>query len=65
MIAIKRDFNILKSRNIPDTLLKPIVEIYTQHKILIECNSKLSNLAEINNGILLFPSLAYSNIYLD
>jgi hypothetical protein len=60
LIAIKTNFNILKSRNIPGTLLQAIVEIYTQHEMLIECNSKLSKLAEINYGILHFPSLAYS-----
>ena len=42
-------FNILKSRHIPDTLLKPIVDIYTQNKILIKFNNKLSKLVEINN----------------
>jgi hypothetical protein len=32
---IKREilFNILKTRNIPDTLLKTTVDIYTQNKI--------------------------------
>jgi len=29
-------FNILKSRYIPDTLLKAIVDIYTQNEILIK-----------------------------
>ena len=33
--------NILKSRQIPDTLLKAIVNIYTQNKILITFNNKL------------------------
>ena len=41
----------LISRNIPDTLLKVIVDKYTQDKILIKRNSKLSKLAEINNGV--------------
>ena len=34
-------FNILKSRHIPDTLLKATVDIYTQNKILIKFNNKL------------------------
>jgi len=39
---IKRQisFNVLKTRHIPDTLLKAIVDIYTQNKILIKCNKK-------------------------
>jgi len=54
-------FQYFKIINIPDTLfLKAVVEIYTQHETLIESKSKLSKLAEINNGILRFPSLAYS-----
>jgi hypothetical protein len=44
-------FNILKSRNIPITLLKTRVDIYTQNKILIKSNLKLSKLAEINKGV--------------
>ena len=32
-------FNILKSRHIPDTLLKAIVDIYTKNKILIKFNN--------------------------
>jgi len=44
-------FNILKSRHIPDTLLKAIVNIYTQNKILIKFNNKLSKLVEINKGV--------------
>ena len=60
MIATKTDFDILKSRNIPDTLFKAIVEICTQHEILIKCDSKLSKLAEIKNRLCHFPSLAYS-----
>ena len=36
-------FNILKSRHIPDTPLKAVVDIYTQNKILIKFNNKLSN----------------------
>ena len=34
-------FNILNSRHIPGTLLKAIVDIYTQNKILIKFNNKL------------------------
>jgi len=39
---IKRQilFNIFKSRHFPDTLLKAIVDIYTQNKILITFNNK-------------------------
>jgi len=58
---------ILKSRHIPDTLLKAIVDIYTQNKILIKFNNKLSKLVEINKGVCqgctLSPTLF--NIYLD
>jgi len=32
---------ILKSINIAHMLLKAVVDIYTQNKILIKCNSKL------------------------
>ena len=66
---IKRQilFNILKSRHIPDTLLKAIVVIYTQKKILIKFNNKLSKPVEINKGVRqgcpLSPTLF--NIYLD
>jgi hypothetical protein len=50
---IKRQIlvNILKSRQIPDTLLKATVDIYTQNKILIKFNNKLSKPVEINKGI--------------
>ena len=43
--------NILKSRHIPDTLLKAIADIYTQNKILIKFNNKLSKSVEINKGV--------------
>jgi len=43
--------NILKSRHIPDTLLKTIVDIYRQNKILIKFNNKLSEPVEINKGV--------------
>jgi hypothetical protein len=32
-------------------LLKAIVDIYIQYKIVVKCNSKLSKLAEINKGV--------------
>jgi hypothetical protein len=50
---IKRQilFNILKSSHIPDTLIKEIVDIYTQNKILIKFNNKLSKPVEINKGL--------------
>ena len=60
-------FNILKSRHIPDTLLKAIVDIYTQNKILIKSNNKLSKPVEINKGVCqgcpLSPTLF--NVYLE
>ena len=59
--------NILKSRLIPDTLLKAMVDIYTKNKILIKFNNKLSKSVEINKGVRqgypLSPTLF--NIYLD
>ena len=60
-------FNIFKSGHFPDTLLKAILDIYTQNKILIKFNNKLSKLIEINAGVRqgcpLSPTLF--NIYLD
>jgi hypothetical protein len=41
-------YDIIKSRNIPDTLLKAKMNIYTQNNILIKFNSKLSKLAKAN-----------------
>jgi len=41
-------FSILKSRHIPDPLLQEIVDIYTQNKILIKFDNKLSKPVEIN-----------------
>jgi hypothetical protein len=45
-------FDILKSRNIPDTLLKATVDIQTQNKI--------SKLVEINKSTPRLPSLLYT-----
>jgi len=60
-------FNILKSRHIPDTLLKAIVDIYTRNKTLVKFINKLSKPVEINKGVSqgcpLSPTLF--NIYLD
>jgi hypothetical protein len=60
-------FKILKSRHIPDTLLRATVDIYTQNKILIKFNNKLSKLVEINKGVHQVCPLAPTlfNIYLD
>ena len=60
-------FNILKSRHIPDTLLKAIADIYIQNKILITFNNKVSKLVEINKRICQgcpFSTTLF-NIYLD
>jgi hypothetical protein len=43
-------FNILKSRHIPDTLLKAIVDVYSQNK-MIKFYNKISKLVEINKGV--------------
>ena len=60
-------FNVLKSRYIPNTLLKAVVDIYTQNKISINFNNKVSKPVEINKavrqGCRLSPTLF--NIYLD
>jgi transcription initiation factor TFIIIB Brf1 subunit/transcription initiation factor TFIIB len=60
-------FNILKSRHTPDTMLKAVVDIYTQNEILIKFNNKVSKQTEINKrvrqGCPLSPTLF--NIYLD
>ena len=60
-------FKILKSRHIPDTLLKAIVDIHTQNKILITFKNKVSKPVEINKevhqGRPLSPALF--NIHLD
>jgi transcription initiation factor TFIIIB Brf1 subunit/transcription initiation factor TFIIB len=60
-------FDILKSRNIPDTSLKATVDIHTQNKISVKLNCKSSKLAEIDRGVHqgcpLSPTLF--NIYLD
>ena len=60
-------FNIFKSKHIPDTLLKAIVDIYTQNKILIKFNDKLSKPVEINKGVRQGPPLSPTlfNIHLD
>jgi len=60
-------FNILKSRHIPDTLLKATVDIYTKNEILIKFNNKLSKSVEINKGVRQgFPlSPTLFNIHLD
>ena len=44
-------FNVLKSKHIPDTSVKAIVDIYTQNKILVKFNNKLSKRVEINKGV--------------
>jgi GTPase Era involved in 16S rRNA processing len=44
-------FNILKSRHIPDILLKAKVDVYKQNKIMIKFYNKISKLVEINKGV--------------
>jgi hypothetical protein len=60
-------FNILQSKKIPDALLKAIMDIHTQNKIMIKLNNKPSKPVEINNGVRrgcpLSPIML--NIYLD
>jgi hypothetical protein len=62
-------FYILKSRHtrIPETLLKTIVDVYTQNKIMIQFYNKISKLVEINKGVRQgFPlSPTLFNIHLD
>jgi adenylate kinase family enzyme len=43
--------NILTSRQILDTLLKAIVDVHTQNKIIIKFYNKNSKLVEINKGV--------------
>jgi len=50
-IQIQILFKILKSKDIPGTLLKAIVDIYTQNKILTKFNNKLSKPIEIDEGV--------------
>ena len=60
-------YNILKSGHIRDTLLKAIVDIHKQNKILLKLNNKLSKSIEIHKrvrqGCRLSPTLF--NVYLD
>jgi uncharacterized protein Yka (UPF0111/DUF47 family) len=41
-------YKIFKSRHIPDALLKALVDVYKQNKIMIKFYNKLSKLVEIN-----------------
>jgi hypothetical protein len=54
-------YDILKSRNIPGTLLKAREDTYIKNKILIKVTSKLSRLA-LRQGCPVSPSLC--NMYL-
>jgi len=65
LISIKADFNILKSRNIPDILLKAIVKIYTQHEILNVTPNYQNWLKLITEFSVFPPSPILFNIYLD
>jgi hypothetical protein len=57
----------LKYRQIPDTLLKAIVEVYTQNNIIIKLYNKTTKLVEINEAVRLGCPLSPTlfNIYLD
>jgi len=60
-------FDILKSRNVPYSLLKATVDIRTQNKILITFYPKLTRWVEINKAVhQSFPLLpTLFNIYLN
>lgn len=60
-------YDILKSRNIPGTLLSSSADIYTQNKILIKLTSKLPRLVEINKAVRQVCPLSPTpcNMYLD
>ena len=46
-IKIQILFDILKPRNISDTLLKAVLDIHTQNKMLIKFKSELPKLAKL------------------
>jgi hypothetical protein len=57
----------LKSRQIPDTLTRAKLDVYTQNKIMIKFYYKNSKLVKINKGVRQGCPLSITlfNIYLD
>jgi uncharacterized protein (UPF0216 family) len=50
-VKIDKLFDILQSKNIPNLLLKSIIEIYSGNKIKVKINNQLSEGHTINHGL--------------